>query len=123
MAISGKNFLHVNSSNLVITDHALLRINQHAHLRLSRSEARRCFNTARQRRHGELALSGFHPNYLGRRELGIQSWYFDLKAGDSMLLAVVQQKDGGENLVWVTTYPPEAENDNGQGRSGRFRPN
>lgn len=110
MAISGRNFLRVNETeDFTITRHALERLRERSGKAVAPEAAEAAFEASRQRRHQELMLLGYRPNYRGRLRDGIRTWYFSFAVEGQEMIAVVQQEETSGKMIWVTTYGSEGE--------------
>lgn len=109
MAISGTKFLALTGArSLRVTPHALERIRQRAGVSLAPAQALDVFGRARHIRCPELRLLGYDPNFLGRRQRGVQSHYFRTELNGRQLIAVLTEDRFGGDPVWVTTCAQSA---------------
>ncbi len=112
MASNGRKFLWLNRDRkFLITKHALQRIKDRTGVSISTRQAYNIFLGASQLKQAEMFLLGYRPNYNARYMEGTLSWYFRIDLNDRELIAVVSQKNGGDNLAWVTTYCRDQQND------------
>ena len=110
MATTGGKFLRLsNATCFTISDHALLRLEEHTDMEPTRGLASVLFEHSRQVNSQEMRLLGYRPAYGRRLMRGEKSWYFRFQVFCQELIAVIGESASPGEYVWLTTYSPNRQ--------------
>lgn len=109
MATNGEKFMKLTGTEQVIVSrHALDRLQQYGPRHVRAGLAGLLFRHSAYVPHDQLFRLGYRPGRVARRRRGERSWYFRLPLSGYELIAVLTQAPRAGEMVWTTTYAPDA---------------
>jgi hypothetical protein len=112
MAVNGRKFLELNKKFLVITEHAVARLNVALRKEHTREEAYEVFANAPYLKVKDLFGLGYRSGVENHTKKGEESHYFKVQNGENEAVIVIsknQKFEDNEEIVWVTTLFPNSE--------------